>query len=773
MTRITKNRKSYIQELDFDVDRLSSFVDEIVEETGKSFDKTEIESLKQKLIEEIQSKSKFEASKILDLLIREANDMISVRTPQYAYLSARTLLRKLYKEASKNRGFDYRQGYGDYYTFVKMMTEQGIYDETILKSYTKEEIDEAGKLIDISKDKQYSYAGLFLLNKSYLAKGYNGETLELPQERALSTALYLMSIEDKEDRMKHVSESYFVLSNQFIGLATPTLLNSSRPMGTLSSCHILTMDDSLQSISDVWKDVSTFSQNGAGIGIALHNLRADGSWIRGYKGLATGVIGAMKVLNSIAEYVNQGGKRKAGISVYLPVHHADIYDFLDARLKTGSQERRTHSLFTGVCISDEFMRRLEKRTTWTLFDPYEVKQKLGFDLNYMYDKHKLKDWETPNPIDHEFTYHYRLAEQSDLELSRVVEAKEIYGKIYTSRKTGGTPYIFYTDTANRLNPNSHEGFILCSNLCTEIMLNTHYDTMSKDTLDPLTGIVTQQKIGKDLVTCNLSSRNLYNIFTSGVDLQRVVDIQFRMLDNVISLNRTPVLQATHTNMLYRAVGSGDMGLANLLAENKLYWDSDEAGVFINKLFEKIHKANIKASNKLALEKGSYPLFKGSDWETGEYYEKRGLNSDEWLEIKEISQTGMRNCNLSAIAPTSSNAVISNCIPSVDAPYEVIYNEEKAGMKVPMIPVNYNAETMWYFKSAFEMDEMWSIKNIAIIQKHVDQAISHNMHLHKSVKASEMLRLDMGAWEMGMKTVYYTYSDTNDINRSEGCVACES
>jgi ribonucleoside-diphosphate reductase alpha chain len=311
---------------------------------------------------------------------------------------------------------------------------------------------------------------------------------------------------------------------------------------------------------------------------------------------------------------------------------------------------------------------------------------------------------------------------------------------------------------------------------TEIVQNMEFDVFEEDTLSE-GGVVIQVKKGDGLVTCNLNSLVLPNVFKgeNTPDLQQITDIQVRMLDNVISLNRTPVKQATHTNTQYRAVGAGAMGLATLIADRQIQWDSDEAVEFADKLFEKYAFALISSSHKLSVEKGSYPLFEGSEWNTGEYFEKRGYDTPEWLELKQKVMTeGIRNSYLQAIAPTGSNSVIMGGVsPSCDPLYEVIYQEEKAGMNVTMIPPNYSPATMWFYKSGFEMDEMWSINIIAAIQKHVDQGISHNMHIHKSIKASEMLRLDTGAWEKGVKTIYYTYSDTNGVNRSEGCSFCEA
>jgi ribonucleoside-diphosphate reductase alpha chain len=773
LTTILKNRESYVQKKEFDLPRFSSFLDEVVKEAGRPFKDAQVSGLMDELVEFITTKEEVEAGKLFDYIIQKSNDKITPRTPHYTFLSASAMLRKLYKNASKQRGFNYRDGYGDYPTLVRILTEKGLYSEEILQNYTYEELQLAGSFIDKEKDKKFSYAGLFLLNKNYLVKGYSEETLELPQERFLTSALSLMIDEPKDKRMEYVKEAYWVMSNHYVGLATPSLMNAGRPMGTLSSCHILTMDDSLDSIMDVEKDTAKFSQNGAGIGIYMGYLRANGSWIRNVKGRSTGIIHPCRRLSVLAEYVDQLGARKAGISVYLPLYHGDIFDFLELRLKTGSQEKRAHSIFTAVCINDEFMRRLNAKKTWTLVDPYEVRKKLGIDINRLYDKKVLRDGEEPNPEDHAFTYHYRIIEKADLELSRTVQAVEIYKGIFEARKTGGTPYLYFTDTCARMNPNEFHGMPLASNLCSEIVQNMLFDYMLDDKKDE-EGFVIQMKKGEGLVTCNLSSLVVHNVFNpkENVDLQRITDIQFRMLDNVISLNRTVVLQATHTNDLYRAVGAGMLGLATHLADMSIEWDSEYASEYVSGLAEKYVQAGIISSHKLAMEKGSYQLFENSDWQTGAYYEKRGFNSDRWNEIRELTSKGLRNSYLFATAPTGSNSVIMNGTPSSDAPYEIIYQEEKAGMNVTIVPVNYSARTKPFYKSAFEMDEMWSLKIIAGIQRFVDQSISHNMHLHKSIKASEMLRLDRYAWESGMKTIYYTYSDSSKINRADGCTMCE-
>nr|WP_145401738.1 LAGLIDADG family homing endonuclease [Paenibacillus xylanexedens] len=1154
MTVVLKDRKSYIQRKEFEKERFEKFFDEIVSNSVKEYSQVTLRKLKDKLIDDISCRDEIYADKLFDLIIREVNEEITAKTPEYTHLSAATLLRKLYKQASKERGYNYKNGYGDYPTFVRMMVEKGLYSNDMIDFYSEEELKYAGSLIDKEKDKKFSYAGLFLLNSIYLVKGYNDESLEMPQERFMTASLYLLKDEKPEQRMKLVEEAYWALSNHYFGLATPTLKSAGLPHGSLSSCHEITWNDDLYNIYDVQQQTARFSQNGAGIGIAAHYLRARGSWIRGIKNRATGVTHPARSMSVLAEYVNQLGTRVAGISIYLPVYHLDIFDFMDLRLKTGSQEKRAHSIKTAVCIPDEFMRRLLNKQTWTIVDPYEVKKKLGIDINRLYDKKKLLDNEEPNPDEHAFTYHYRLIEKADLELKQTVNASEIHKAMFISRKTGGTPYLYFSDTSARMNPNGHAGMPLGSNLCvtgdtmlltedgyidartlyeegsklkvaidkrtkkmdvedtgiefvdaipmqltaksadifklktkqgfeikatewhkfyvkrdndiikiplkdiekgdrillqsgsgsygkidapelayiagivagdgcitensaiiylygdksqikkdveekvkylidkyidkdlvykhntdfepkfksgenrhvlrsallkkvlndfymnetnktdvpdfvkygnhqtqtqylsglfqmdgtvncnvqykagsveltqtnkemlqsiqimllnmgvystiydgrvagnyelpdgkggrkeyickslfklsiqdrtsrealnsiidlkpsdkeklqeftktlcaksrspkhkysaevslieyvgkedvydttqedyhslifngivtgncSEIIQNQSFDEVVEEKMDAETGLITTVVKSGDLVTCNLSSLVLQNVFGKNeVDLQRVIDIQMRLLDNVISLNRAVVPQATVTNYKYRPVGLGTLGLATLMADEKIMWDSFQSYGYVDKLFEKIAQATILASHKLGLEKGSYPVFEGSDWNTGEYFEKRKYTSDKWIEIKEKAKVSMRNGYLMAIAPTSSNSIVMNGSPSIDPLYEVVYREVKSGLNVIITPSNYNDETKDYFKSGFSMDEMWSINIVAAASKHVDQAISHNMHVLKSINGGEMVRLDSGAWNKGVKTIYYTY--TEDYERPDGCSMCES
>jgi ribonucleoside-diphosphate reductase alpha chain len=315
LTIITKDRGSYVQETEFDLERFGRFMDEVVDDSSKAFDKEVIEDLKVRVVDDIQYRDSIEASKLFDLIIKYSNDLISKDNPDYTHLSASALRRKIYKEASKNRGFDYKKGYGDYYSFVIQMVEQGLYDPVLTESYTEKELRKIGNLIDKSKDKLFSYAGLFLMKETYMIKGYKYEILELPQERFLTAALYLLKDEKKTKRYELIKEAYWALSNHLFGLATPTLKSAGAPHGSLSSCHEIVWNDDLYNIYDVQQQTARFSQNGAGIGLYAGFLRGNGSWIRGIKGRSSGVGHPSRSMSVLAEYVNQLGKPSCRVKI--------------------------------------------------------------------------------------------------------------------------------------------------------------------------------------------------------------------------------------------------------------------------------------------------------------------------------------------------------------------------------------------------------------------------------------------------------------------------
>lgn len=420
---------------------------------------------------------------------------------------------------------------------------------------------------------------------------------------------------------------------------------------------------------------------------------------------------------------------------------------------------RTHDLFTGVCLPDLFMELVEKREDWYLFDPHEVRKIKGYSLEDFYD-------ETVGSGS--FRERYRDCVEDERLSKKCVPAIEIMKRIMKSQLETGTPFMFYRDTVNRLNPNSHKGMVYASNLCTEIMQNMSATVVTSEEAE--NGEIVIRKTPGDFVVCNLSSLSLAKVISDHV-LKRVIDIQIRMLDNVIDLNRIDVPQAELTNKKYRAVGVGTFGWHHLLAKEGIKWESEEAVSYADNLYEMINYHVINASCELAKEKGRYPAFSGSDWETGNYFSKRNYFSEEWKSLKErVNMHGLRNGYLIAVAPNSSTSIIANSTPSVDPIFKKFYSEEKKNYKIPVTAPDLNADTTWFYKSAFLIDQTWSIEQNAARQRHVDQSISFNLYVNHNIKAKELLHLHMLSFKKGLKTTYYTRSTSIEL---EGCESCES
>jgi ribonucleoside-diphosphate reductase alpha chain len=601
---------------------------------------------------------------------------------------------------------------------------------------------------------------LLTLADRYLATSHDKRVYELPQERFLIIAMTLMSQEKKENRTALVKEAYWALSSLYMTVATPTLSNAGKSYGQLSSCFIDTIDDSLRGIYDSNTDLATLSKNGGGIGVYLGHIRSRGSDIKGFKGVSSGTIPWMKQLNNTAVSVDQLGQRQGAIAVYLDVWHKDIFSFLDARLNNGDERQRTHDLFTGVCLPDLFMEKVEAREDWHLFDPHEVRTLMGYSLEDFYDEEEGSG-----------SFRTRYAEcVNNEQLSReTVPAIEIFKRIMLSQLETGTPYMFYRDTVNRANQNRHEGMIYCSNLCTEITQNQSTTVVTEEITEDGKIIITKNP--GDFVVCNLSSINLARAVTEDV-LERLIPIQVRMLDNVIELNDLPVLQAKLTNQKYRAVGLGTFGWNHLLALKKIAWETDEAVAYCDELYEQIAYLTVQASMNLAKEKGAYPLFKGSDFESGAYFETRKYTSEAWSELRnEVQSNGIRNGYLMAVAPNSSTSIIAGSTASIDPIFRKFYSEEKKNYKIPVTAPDLSPATNWYYKSVYLIDQHWSIKQNAKRQRHIDQSISFNLYVQNDIRAKELLDLHMTAWKEKLKTTYYVRSTSSEV--IEECESCHS
>ncbi|WP_010648527.1 ribonucleoside-diphosphate reductase subunit alpha [Oceanobacillus massiliensis] len=701
--------------------------------------------------------------KAADTMIKLALENIDEANPDWTYAAARIYLQELYRKAAVNRGCrnDHKPGskYGSFYQLVQSLTDQGVYADNIISKYSKAEMEHLERVINPEKDNLFTYLGIYTIATRYLATDHDKNIYELPQERWMIIAMYLMQDENRIQRMKLVEEAYWALSNLYMTVATPTLANAGKTHGQLSSCFIDTVDDSLQSIYDSNTDIAKLSKNGGGIGVYMGRIRARGSSIKGFKGMSSGVVPWIKQLNNTAVSVDQLGTRKGAIAIYLDVWHKDIESFLDLKLNNGDDRMRAHDIFTGVCLPDYFMEKVEKREDWYLFDPHEVRQVMGFSLEDFYDE------EIGNG---EWRKRYEACVQSDKLTRKKIAAIDIMKRVMKSQLESGTPFMFYRDEVNRQNSNSHKGMIYCSNLCTEITQNQSPTQFIEEFLEDENMIVKKYQAG-DYVVCNLSSINLGKAVPDQV-LERLINIQVRMLDNVIDINTLPIKQAELTNKKYRAIGLGTFGWHHLLALENIKWESDEAVEYADHLYEKIAYLTIKNSMELSREKGSYPAFAGSKWSTGEYFANKGYSSEAWAALEaEVARNGMRNGYLMAVAPNSTTAMIAGSTASIDPIFNVFYNEEKKDFKIPVTAPELNHRTYdIYRRSAYIVDQRWSVKQNAVRQKHIDQSISFNFYVPNTIRASILLDLHLQAWREGIKTTYYVRSTSNDVEECEWC-----
>lgn len=692
----------------------------------------------------------------IDALIKAAVELTTPEAPAWEMISARILS---YRSEKKITRLEEELGLKTFYRKVKYMTEEGLYGDYILQNYSEEEINEAATFIDPERNKLLNYSGLDLLLKRYVIKNYTGKVIERVQEMFLGIALHL-AMPEKEDRLMWVRRIYDLLSKLEVTMATPTLSNSRKPSHQLSSCFIDTVPDSLDGIYRSLDNFSQVSKFGGGMGMYFGKVRATGGNIRGFKGVAGGVIRWMRLVNDTAVAVDQLGMRQGAVAVYLDVWHKDLPEFLQLRTNNGDDRMKAHDIFPAICYPDLFWKMAEEdmNQNWSLFCPNEIMRIKGYCLEDCYGE----EWERKY-----------LDCVNDQRLSRrVISIKDIVRLVLRSAVETGTPFTFNRDTVNRANPNAHKGMIYCSNLCTEIAQNmAPIDTVSKEveTKDGDTVVVTTTRPG-EFVVCNLASLSLGRLPLEDEEkMKEKVATVVRALDNVINLNFYPVPYAQLTNQRYRSIGLGISGYHHALAKRRIKWESEEHLEFMDKVFETINRAAILASSNLAKEKGSYQFFEGSDWQTGAYFDKRGYDSAEWQDVrKTVALQGMRNAYLLAVAPTSSTSIIAGTTAGLDPIMKRFFLEEKKGSMLPRVAPELSDETYWMYKSAYLINQKWSVRASGVRQRHIDQAQSMNLYITNDFTMRQILDLYLLAWKEGVKTIYYVRSKSLEVEECESC-----
>ena len=692
----------------------------------------------------------------IEALIKAAVELTTPEAPAWEMISARILS---YRSEKKITRLEEELGLKSFYRKVKYMTEEGLYGDYILQNYSEEEINEAATFIDLERNKLLNYSGLDLLLKRYVIKNYSGKVIERVQEMFLGIALHL-AMPEKDDRLIWVRRIYDLLSKLEVTMATPTLSNSRKPSHQLSSCFIDTVPDSLDGIYRSLDNFSQVSKFGGGMGMYFGKVRATGGNIRGFKGVAGGVIRWMRLVNDTAVAVDQLGMRQGAVAVYLDVWHKDLPEFLQLRTNNGDDRMKAHDIFPAICYPDLFWKMAEEdmNQNWSLFCPNEIMRIKGYCLEDCYGE----EWERKY-----------LDCVNDQRLSRrVISIKDIVRLVLRSAVETGTPFTFNRDTVNRANPNAHKGMIYCSNLCTEIAQNmAPIETVSKEieTKDGDTVVVTTTRPG-ELVVCNLASLSLGRLPLEDEEkMKEKVATVVRALDNVINLNFYPIPYAELTNQRYRSIGLGISGYHHALAKRRIKWESEEHLQFMDKVFETINRAAILASSNLAKEKGSYQFFEGSDWQTGAYFDKRGYDSAEWQDVRKIvASQGMRNAYLLAVAPTSSTSIIAGTTAGLDPIMKRFFLEEKKGSMLPRVAPELSDETYWMYKSAYLINQKWSVLASGVRQRHIDQAQSMNLYITNDFTMRQILDLYLLAWKEGVKTIYYVRSKSLEVEECESC-----
>ncbi len=702
-------------------------------------------------------------AQIMKNLRKACLDLISVNNIHWQDIAGRLYIMDLYKSACRNR----KLSLGEIYTprafkaHFDHYIQIGRYSKDFYEHYSAEDILKAGSYLDKDKDFSYIYSTVLAFDRRYLLNP-NKDVRELPQEMYMAIALFLAIPESKEKRLDVARQIYVATSSQKLSLPTPTLLNARTNFHQLSSCFKLNVHDDLRTIYHALENMAQISKFGGGVGVYLGHIRSKGAAIRGLKGASGGVIPWVKLINNTASAVNQLGARLGAISPTLDIWHRDILDFLNLQTETGDIRSKAFDIFPAISIPDIFMRRVEENGTWTLFDPHEVHVRKGRRLEDCYGA--------------AFDALYEECEKDKSITARgEIPAKELMKRFLKSAVETGMPYVFFRDTVNELNPNKHAGMVYSTQLCTEICQNTSDAEFIAESLDD--GTVSLKYKPGDSVVCNLASINMAKVHDDA-DINDIIPVALRVLDNVISLNFYPIKESEITAKKYRSIGLGFMGLAEYLACNKMNYTSAQARGHVDTLFEKYAYATLKASNDLAQERGAYELFPGSDWSKGllfgrdeKWYAKNSRTPELWSGlIRDIKKTGLRFSYHLAPAPNTSTAGVVGTTAGLLPIYKKFFVETNAIAPIVTVAPGLSQETFWYYKEYVNTNMNDVIDMIATIYKWIDQSISFEWLINPANTApAQLYGYYMKAWKMKIKTVYYLRSMSGEVQ--ESCTSC--
>ncbi|AON98555.1 ribonucleotide reductase subunit A [Synechococcus phage S-RIM2] len=679
---------------------------------------------------------------IQEILVRSANDLISLEAPNYQFVAARLLLFGLRKAVYNG----HPDGHPPLKEHVEKCVERGVYDSTILGRYTDEEWEKLSSFMDHERDYLFTYAGIRQVVDKYLVQDRSsGEVYETPQFMYMMIAATLFQDDDKFYRLEYVKKYYDAISKHRINIPTPVMAGVRTPLRQFASCVLVDVDDTLDSIFSSDMAIGYYVAQRAGIGINAGRIRGINSKIRDGEVQHTGVVPFLKKFESTVRCCTQNGIRGGSATVHFPIWHQEIEDIIVLKNNKGTEDNRVRKLDYSIQISKLFYERFIQNGIISLFSPHDVPG--------LYDAFGTDSFDSLY-VDYE----------SDKSVPRkTIRAQELILDILKERAETGRLYIMNIDHCN-----SHSSFkdkVNMSNLCQEITLPT----------DPIQHI---DKSG-EIALCILSAINVGKLKNLD-ELDELCDLAVRGLDALIDYQEYPVKAAEQSTINRRSLGVGYIGLAHYLAKNGANYDSTKAHDLVHKLTERFQYALLTASNRLAMEKGPCGYFGKTKYADGilpiDTYKKEvdeivpnELQCD-WEYLRErIKQYGLRNSTLSAQMPSESSSVVSNATNGIEPPRA--YLSIKKSKKGPLKQIVPSYSTL---KSAYTL--LWDMPNndgyikvTAVIQKFFDQAISGNwsynpeMYPDNEVPVSVMAKDFLNTYKYGWKTSYYqnTYDEKKD------------
>merc|ERR1712176_640682 len=688
----------------------------------------------------------------IDKLAAETCAYMSQKHPDFSTLAARIAVSNLHK----NTADSFTEACRLLYEYVdKQGRRASLLSDEVWEfiSANSKALDAA---IDYTRDHDYDYFGFKTLEKSYLLR-VHGRIVERPQSMLMRVACGIHS-----GNVAAAKETYDLMSRRCFTHATPTLFNAGTPKPQMSSCFLLTMkDDSIEGIYDTLKNCALISKCAGGIGVAVSNIRAGGSYIRGTNGYSNGLVPMLRNFNECARYVDQGGgKRKGAFAMYLEPWHADVFEFLELKKNHGKEEQRARDLFYALWIPDLFMRRVKENGNWTLFCPNEA-----FDKET--GKGLIDVW------GEEFENMYTKMEEAG-KGRKTVSAQQLWFRVLESQMETGTPYMLYKDHANRKSNQQNLGTIHSSNLCTEIVEYTSPE---------------------EVAVCNLASIALPAFVKSeekAYDFQglyEVTKVATRNLNKVIDRNYYPVPEARNSNMKHRPIGIGVQGLADAFLLLRIAFESDAAKTLNEDIFETIYFAACEASCELAARDGAYETYEGSPASRGQLqFDMWGKTPKsgrwDWAALKtKIAQHGLRNSLLVAPMPTASTAQILGNNESFEPYTQNLYVRRvlsgefvqvnshllrdliarklwNENLKSQLIANNGSVQSLDLPADVKELYKtVWEIKQRIVLDMaadrgaYIDQSQSLNIHMIDATTA-KLSSMHFHGWQLGLKTGMY-------------------